>query len=211
MVKLSINIFLSCSVSFANSLDLYCQQNGFFFKSIIEILKLDSRIGPYSYINPSLGLSGGHLERDLNYIISNSKDFLVKNKFLNILKIEKNRIFQLINAIKKLPRKFNKNKIIWLGISYKKDSFSLVNSWYLRFKRELNRKVYFYDFYKVSKKLENFFFSIYSNTFDNKIFIFNYLNEKDEKFFNTKISQAKNSVVISVSNNSLRYKHKKIF
>ena len=210
-VKLAINIYLSCSVSFANSLDFYCRENGFFFSSISEILKLDKRIGKFAYINPSLGLCGGHLERDLNYVIDNSKNRIVTNKFKNILKIEDQRILLLVDAIKKLPKKFKSYKIIWLGISYKKESFSLVNAWYFKFKKNMRREIFFYDHFNIEEyKLKNFL-QIKKINFEKTIFIYNYLNNKDELFFRKKILSAKNSLVYNISNETLKFENKRVF
>ena len=36
---------------------------------IMPALRMDKRIGQYSYITPGLGISGGNLERDLNTIL----------------------------------------------------------------------------------------------------------------------------------------------
>ena len=65
MVKIAINLFLFSSVSFANMMDYYCRQFGFKFSDINNSIKDDKRIGKNSYISPSLGISGGHLERDV--------------------------------------------------------------------------------------------------------------------------------------------------
>ena len=35
------------------------------WSDVIPSLKLDKRIGQYSYVKPGLGLSGGNIERDL--------------------------------------------------------------------------------------------------------------------------------------------------
>ena len=69
MIKMAINLYLLTSVSYANLLDFYCRQYGFKFSSINQPIRLDKRIGVSSYISPSLGISGGHLERDLFSII----------------------------------------------------------------------------------------------------------------------------------------------
>ena len=65
MVKMAINLFLFNSVSYANLMDNYCRQFGFKFSDINDSIKSDKRIGIKAYISPSLGLSGGHLERDV--------------------------------------------------------------------------------------------------------------------------------------------------
>ncbi|MDB3895635.1 hypothetical protein N9324_06135, partial [Candidatus Pelagibacter sp.] len=54
-IKMSINLYLAFSVSFANSLDFFCKKFGFSFSKIINPLRNDDRIGKNSYIMPSLG------------------------------------------------------------------------------------------------------------------------------------------------------------
>ena len=63
--KISINLFLSSTISITNLIDQYCEINKLNWKKIIPALKLDRRIGKYAYLQPGLGISGGNLERDL--------------------------------------------------------------------------------------------------------------------------------------------------
>jgi UDPglucose 6-dehydrogenase len=65
LAKISINCCLVASVSVANALAELCERIGADWSEIVPALKLDRRIGPYAYLRPGLGLSGGNLERDL--------------------------------------------------------------------------------------------------------------------------------------------------
>ena len=65
LAKISINACLTASVSVANTLAEMCEAIGADWGEIVPALKLDRRIGPYSYLSPGLGISGGNLERDL--------------------------------------------------------------------------------------------------------------------------------------------------
>lgn len=65
LAKLSINMFLVSSVSTANTLAELCEKIGADWAEIMPALKLDRRIGQYSYLAPGLGIAGGNLERDL--------------------------------------------------------------------------------------------------------------------------------------------------
>ena len=105
-------------------------------------------------------------------------------------------------------------KIIYLGISYKKNSFSLKNSIFLKFKKRFKRQFFYYDsFYSsksiASKKLK--FFNITKNNFDNSIFIYNYLSEKDLNFFRKKIKLSKNVNVINIDLNAPKFDFLSIF
>lgn len=65
LAKISINMCLVASVGVANTMAEICEHVGADWSEIAPALKLDRRIGPYSYLAPGLGLAGGNLERDL--------------------------------------------------------------------------------------------------------------------------------------------------
>jgi UDPglucose 6-dehydrogenase len=65
LAKISINMCLVASISVANTLAELCEKIDADWSEIAPALKLDRRIGPYSYLNPGLGIAGGNLERDL--------------------------------------------------------------------------------------------------------------------------------------------------
>ena len=68
LIKMAINLYLFFSVSYANLMDNFSRQNNLEFTKILRSLRNDKRIGKFSYICPSLGFSGGHLERDFFYL-----------------------------------------------------------------------------------------------------------------------------------------------
>ena len=66
------------------------------WKDITQALRLDKRIGKFSYINSGLGLSGGNLERDLvniKKIVKNKK--IESDYFDNLLKINEHKKISL--------------------------------------------------------------------------------------------------------------------
>jgi UDPglucose 6-dehydrogenase len=65
LTKAAINLYLSCGVTFANTLSDVCERIGADWTEVVPALRLDARIGPAAYIRPSLGIAGGNLERDL--------------------------------------------------------------------------------------------------------------------------------------------------
>ncbi|MCW4117013.1 nucleotide sugar dehydrogenase [Aurantimonas sp. MSK8Z-1] len=65
LAKISINFCLVSSISVANTLSEVCEAIGADWSEIVPALKLDRRIGQYSYLAPGLGIAGGNLERDL--------------------------------------------------------------------------------------------------------------------------------------------------
>jgi len=69
LCKISINACLVASVSTANTLAEICEKVGADWSEITPALRLDRRIGRFSYLNPGLGIAGGNLERDLATIV----------------------------------------------------------------------------------------------------------------------------------------------
>lgn len=69
LAKIAINCCLVASVSTANTLAEICENIGADWSEIVPALRLDRRIGPYSYLAPGLGIAGGNLERDLATIV----------------------------------------------------------------------------------------------------------------------------------------------
>ncbi len=65
LAKISINMCLVASISVANTMAELCEHVGADWSEIAPSLKLDRRIGQYSYLAPGLGIAGGNLERDL--------------------------------------------------------------------------------------------------------------------------------------------------
>jgi UDPglucose 6-dehydrogenase len=68
LAKISINMFLTASVTTTNMLAEICERTGADWFEIAPALRLDRRIGQHAYLQPGLGLSGGNLERDLTTI-----------------------------------------------------------------------------------------------------------------------------------------------
>jgi len=132
MVKMAINLYLLFSVSFANALDNYCQQFGFGFAPIAPCLRADARIGSQAYIAPSLGISGGHLERDLTTVLRTCRDDTTRQLFQDLLALNRERMARLDAAIME-PAAHPVRSVLWIGASYKPESFSLVNSPCLKF------------------------------------------------------------------------------
>ena len=69
LCKIAINCCLVSSISVANTLAEVCEGIGADWSEIVPALKLDRRIGAYSYLAPGLGIAGGNLERDLATIV----------------------------------------------------------------------------------------------------------------------------------------------
>lgn len=213
MVKIAINLFLFSSVSYANAMDYYCRQFGFKFSRINGALRSDKRIGKLSYISPSLGVSGGHLERDVFTMIKTSKSPEVKNLFKNLKKVNDSRMLLLIKKYEDLRKQFKFKKIIWFGPSYKNNSFSINNSPFIKFRKYLkNRKKVLYSFdsyFDLKKeKINNFLDKFDKKIFEKSLIIFNYASKSHTK----EISKfLKKNICKAINLNFLSNKSKNLF
>ena len=131
VAKISINLLLSSSITITNILSELCEKVSADWNDIIPALRLDKRIGKFSYIKPGLGIAGGNIERD----IITAKDLLKKDspphKFLkNTLensKYMKSWVYRILNKEKILNNE-NKMNIGIVGATYKENTNSIKNS-----------------------------------------------------------------------------------
>jgi len=135
MVKIAINLYLLVGVSFANAMDTYCRELGFRFGPIADCLRNDERIGRKAYLSPSLGISGGHLERDLSTVLQRCADAGTRALFAQLKAVNDVRMMLLFGAVRDVAAHTPVRRVLWMGASYKAQSFSLVNSPLLKFVR----------------------------------------------------------------------------
>ena len=128
LAKIAINIMLISSITSSNVLSNIASNVNGDWNDITKAIKLDKRIGKYSYLRPSLGLSGGNLERDLVSIkkisLKNNVNSNLFDSFLLNSQSQKNWILLLL-------KKLNINleyKICFLGLTYKENTHSIKNS-----------------------------------------------------------------------------------
>jgi UDPglucose 6-dehydrogenase len=130
LAKISINMCLVASVSTANTLAELCEKIGADWSEIVPALKLDRRIGQFSYLTPGLGIAGGNLERDLATVINLADEFgtdsgVVKSWIAN----SKYRRDWPLRMLHETILRKNAQAIagIW-GLAYKQDTDSIKNS-----------------------------------------------------------------------------------
>ncbi|MBP2294288.1 nucleotide sugar dehydrogenase [Azospirillum rugosum] len=130
LAKISINVCLVASVSVANTLAELCERVGAVWQEIVPALRLDRRIGPYSYLAPGLGIAGGNLERDLATVIGLAEregtDAGVIRAFLDNSRHRRDWALRVLHA-EVLSRRRNP-VIAVLGLAYKEDTASIKNS-----------------------------------------------------------------------------------
>ena len=130
LAKISINMCLVASVSTANTLAELCEKIGADWSEIVPALKLDRRIGQFSYLAPGLGIAGGNLERDLATVCNFADEFgtdsgVVKAWIAN----SKHRRDWPLRILHEVTLKKNAEAIVGVwGLAYKQDTHSIKNS-----------------------------------------------------------------------------------
>jgi UDPglucose 6-dehydrogenase len=130
LTKIAINCYLVASVSVANTLAELCERIGADWSEIAPALKLDRRIGAYSYLAPGLGLAGGNLERDLATVIRLSDEYGTEigviRAFVANSCHRKNWALRTLHEA--LLGRTSKATLGILGLAYKENTHSVKNS-----------------------------------------------------------------------------------
>jgi UDPglucose 6-dehydrogenase len=130
LTKISINCCLVASVSVANTLAELCERIKADWSEIAPALKLDRRIGAYSYLSPGLGLAGGNLERDLATVLRFSTEFGTEAGLISafVANSSHRKDWPLRVLHEALLSKTGEAKIAILGLAYKENTHSVKNS-----------------------------------------------------------------------------------
>jgi UDPglucose 6-dehydrogenase len=130
LAKISINMCLVASVSTANTLADLCERIGADWSEIAPALRLDKRIGQFSYLAPGLGISGGNLERDLATICTladrHGTDAGVVRAWIS--NSQHRRDWALRVLWSEVLSCVSDPVIAVLGLAYKQDTHSIKNS-----------------------------------------------------------------------------------
>jgi UDPglucose 6-dehydrogenase len=130
LAKIAINFCLVASVCVANTLAEVSEAIGADWTEIVPALRLDRRIGRYSYLDPGLGISGGNLERDLCTIVDIAKlrgtDSGVVEAWLANSRHRKEWCWEVLRdgVLARNPSA----RIAVLGLAYKENTHSTKNS-----------------------------------------------------------------------------------
>jgi UDPglucose 6-dehydrogenase len=140
LAKISINMCLISSISVANTMAEICENVGADWSEIVPSLKLDKRIGEFSYLKPGLGIAGGNLERDLNTIIQLSEVHQTDGRVVKAwIKNSAHRKKWAWDMLKNKILVANpKARIGILGVAYKENTNSIKNSPSLALLRHLD-------------------------------------------------------------------------
>ncbi|GEO42988.1 UDP-glucose 6-dehydrogenase [Skermanella aerolata] len=130
LAKISINMCLVAMVSTANTLAELCEKVGADWSEIVPSLKLDKRIGPYSYLAPGLGIAGGNLERDLTTVIALADQHGTDPRMVQswVANSMYRRDWVLSQLHERILANVHDPLISVLGLAYKQDTHSTKNS-----------------------------------------------------------------------------------
>lgn len=147
--KICINIFLISCIFTSNHLAELAKNIGANWLDICKSLRLDKRIGKFAYLRPSIGLSGSNLIRDLNVIKNLAEKKSLPHELTRYwLKKSKDQSWT-IKQFKKIYKKNKKYNSLILGLSYKENTDSILNSASINFLKTVenysNCKFYCYD------------------------------------------------------------------
>ncbi len=130
LAKISINMCLVASIGVANTLAELCEAIGADWSEIAPSLKLDRRIGQYSYLSPGLGIAGGNLERDLATVIrfadAHGTDAGIVRAWIANSRHRRDWAARTILR-ELLEAKPNATVAVW-GLAYKENTHSVKNS-----------------------------------------------------------------------------------
>jgi UDPglucose 6-dehydrogenase len=126
ITKSAVNVYLATTVTFANALSNLCEAVGADMTQIIPALRLDKRIGPFAYIKPGLGFSGGHLERDLVALSRLARSNGVDTSVLDLIQEESAGRYRWLtqNIESEIFAGHASPTIALWGLSYKKNTDS---------------------------------------------------------------------------------------
>ncbi|KAB2919033.1 MAG: UDP-glucose/GDP-mannose dehydrogenase family protein [Hyphomicrobiaceae bacterium] len=130
LTKISINCCLVASITVANTLAELCERIGADWAEIAPALRLDRRIGAYSYLAPGLGLAGGNLERDLATVLRISEEYGTDTSliraFVGNSAHRRNWPLRILHEL--VLSREPQARIGVLGLAYKQNTHSVKNS-----------------------------------------------------------------------------------
>ena len=116
MIKHANNAFLATSLCFIYDIADICEAVGADVIDVSKALRSDYRIGQEAYLDASAGFSGGHLERDLDYLQKVAKTNKVKTPVISaVIKKNDERRQMVVDKLGDVDGK----KIAFWGTSYK--------------------------------------------------------------------------------------------
>jgi UDPglucose 6-dehydrogenase len=130
LTKISINMCLVGSISVANTMAELCERIGADWSEMAPALRLDRRIGVYSYLSPGLGIAGGNLERDLATVVrlarEHGTDASVVEAWQGQSRYQRDWVLRMLHNA--LGHRTSRPVIAVWGLAYKPDTTFIKNS-----------------------------------------------------------------------------------
>ncbi len=149
MAKHALNTFLATSISFINELADLAEATGADVRDVVRALRLDRRIGPYAFLSPGPGFSGGTLARDIQTLRRLGERRGCPTRQLDAtLAVNAARLPSIVAKIRHLCGELKGSRVGLLGLTYKPGTNTLRRSNALALARLLMRegsKVYAFD------------------------------------------------------------------
>jgi len=130
LTKTAINLYLINAVTYTNTLSDLCASLGGDWQEVVPALKLDARIGPAAYLKPSLGITGGNLERDLQTLKELCYERGVDATLIDsLISFNAHRYNWVLRQLREHVFYENSSPrlAVW-GLTYKKNTHSMKNS-----------------------------------------------------------------------------------
>lgn len=129
MVKHATNAYLATSLCFIYDIADICEEVGADVTEVSRALRADERIGVKAYLDASAGFSGGHFERELQYLQKVAKSKKINLPVISSV-IRKNTGRKRIVFKKIIPilGTLKGKRVTFFGITYKSGTPTLVSS-----------------------------------------------------------------------------------
>lgn len=148
--KLLENIYRAVNISFFNEMKIVSDNMGL---DIFEIIKI-AKTKPYGFrpFNPGPGFGGHCIPIDPHYLFWKSRKLGISPKFIKLsgeinLHVIQFLIKKIYKVLKKYPKKNKNNKILILGLAYKKNMDDMRESASLKLIEHLRKRGFLNIFY----------------------------------------------------------------
>lgn len=172
MIKHATNAYLATSMSFIYDIADVCERVGADVTEVSKGLKADARIGEKAYVDASVGFSGGHLERDLQYLKKLAhKHGLSLPVIASVQKKNIGRPKKVLETIQPLLGDIQGKTITFLGMTYKQGATTLEHSLPLKVAKQmasLGATIHVYDpliHIELTESKETKDFSVFSDPY----------------------------------------------
>ena len=141
MIKHATNAFLATSLCFIYDIADVCEQVGADVVEVTQGLRADKRIGHEAYLDASAGFSGGHLERDLQYLRQVAKLKHIQLPVINsVYRKNSQRRNIVLTRITPLLGTFKNKTATFFGLTYKSGTPTLARSLPITLAKDLRKQ-----------------------------------------------------------------------